>query len=97
MGVFSMEQLAHILSLTHKFNLEGSDRTVVDNTGLSGEYIVDLAWTGPSDSRPAELSANTEVYGSVNSALDQAGLRLVSKIIDTDSVVVDHANMASLD
>ena len=97
MGVFSMERLAHVLSLMHKLNSDGSDRTVVDDTGLGGKYIVDLAWTGPSVSRPPMVSATTEVYGSVNSALEQAGLRLVAKTIDTDSVVVDNANVASLD
>jgi uncharacterized protein (TIGR03435 family) len=97
MGVFSMERLAHNLSLMHKLNWGGSDRTVVDDTGLSGNYIVDLAWTGPSVSRPPMVSATTEVYGSVNSALAQVGLRLAAKTVDADSVVVDHANVASLD
>jgi uncharacterized protein (TIGR03435 family) len=97
MGVFSMERLAHDLSLMHKLNSDGSDRTVVDDTGLSGRYIIDLAWTGPSVSRPPELSTTTEVYGSVNSALEQVGLRLVAKTVDADSVVVDHASEASLD
>lgn len=97
MGVFSMERLAHILSLLHKLNSDGSDRVVVDETGLSGRYVVDLAWTGPTVSRPPMVSETTEVYGSVNSALEAVGLRLVAKTIDADSVVVDHAGEASLD
>jgi len=97
MGVFSMEQLAHNLTLMHRLNLDGGSRTVVDDTGLSGKYIVDLAWTGPSDSRPPMLSSSTEVYGSVTSALEQAGLRLVPKTIEADSIVIDHANAPTLD
>lgn len=96
-GVYSMERLAHILSLMRKLDEDAGDRTVVDTTGLSGKYIVDLAWTGPSVQSPPMVSQNTEVYGSVISALDQAGLRLVPKTIDMDSVVVDHATMASTD
>jgi hypothetical protein len=34
---------------------------------------------------------------TLNSALEQAGLWLVAKTVDADSVVVDHANVASLD
>lgn len=96
-GVFSMGRLAHILSLMRDLSSDGVDRMVVDDTGLSGQYRIDLAWTGPSVTRPTMVSQTTEVYGSVSSALDQAGLRLVSKTIDADSIVVDHASPASPD
>ncbi len=96
-GIFSMGQLVHILSLSRKVDSDASDRTVIDNTGLKGRYIVDLAWTGPSNQPPPMVSSETEIYGSADSALDQAGLRLVPKSIDADSVVVDHANTPNLD
>lgn len=96
-GVLSMEQLAHIFSLSRRVDSDASDRTVVDGTGLRGQYPIDLAWTGVDGRQPPMVSADTEVYGSATAALEQVGLRLVPKTIDVDSIVVDHAVAPDLD
>jgi uncharacterized protein (TIGR03435 family) len=95
-GVFSMEQLARILSFSAKVGSDASDRRVFNNTGLKGLYMFDLAWTDASGQPPPD-SKDVEIYSSASSALEQAGLRLVPKTIDADSVVVDHAATPSLD
>lgn len=96
-GAFSMEQLARILTLSRKVASDASDRKVVDNTGLKGRYLFDLAWTSASGDQPRGISAGTEIYNSASSALEQVGLRLVPKTIDADAVVVDHATAPNLD
>jgi uncharacterized protein (TIGR03435 family) len=95
-GVFSMEQFARILSLSRKVDSNASGRRVFDNTGLKGLYIFDLAWTDTSGQPPPD-SRDTEIYGSASSALEQAGLHLVPKTIDADSIVVDHATPPTLE
>lgn len=95
-GVFSMEQLAHILSLSSKVNSDASDRRVFDNTGLKNRYVFDLAWTDTSG-QPPPVSKDVEIYSSASSALEQAGLHLVPRTIHADTIVIDHAAAPTLD
>lgn len=95
-GVFSMEQLARILSLSRKVGSDASERRVFDNTGLRGRYVFDLAWADTSGQPPPD-SKGIEVYGSAISALEQVGLQLVPKTIAADSIVIDRAAAPTLD
>lgn len=96
-GIFSMAQLAHILSASAKVGSDASDRSVVDDTGLKGRYIFDLAWTSASGHPPPSVTSDTEVYGSAPSALDAMGLRLVPREVDADGIVIDRATMPDIE
>jgi len=97
-GVYSMSQLVHVLSIAHLIHIDGSDRPVMDDTGLSGNYRIDLAWTPLAGSQPEELSRDTEVYSSLESALKGSlGLKLAPRKIDAESIVVDRAERPVLD
>ena len=77
------------------------DRLVVDQTGLTGVYDIDLEWVPPAGlpdgrdnpgagdfpRRAAATKANS-IFG----ALEAAGLRLQSAKQDFDYLVVDHVD-----
>lgn len=85
----TMTQLAYKLS-----RLLG--RTVVNNTGLEGNYDFKLEWTpdtGPPapDGRPVEASTGPSLF----SALQQLGLRLEATKGPVDILVIDHVDKPS--
>ncbi|MGB0083700.1 MAG: TIGR03435 family protein [Terracidiphilus sp.] len=76
---------AHFLSQT---NLAG--RIVIDKTGLTGNYEIDLKWTpddqqGTPDAGPTFFTALEE----------QLGLKLVPAKVPVDVLVIDHAERPS--
>ena len=96
-GVFTMTQLAQILTLSKKVGSDASDRSVVNNTGLTGRYVIDLTWTATSAAVQSPAPLDTEVYSSAESALDHAGLKLIPKLVVADAITVDSATPAVLD
>jgi uncharacterized protein (TIGR03435 family) len=66
------------------------DRTVVDRTGLAGDYDVDLKWT-PEDEQ-AQPDAPPTVFTAIE---EQLGLKLVPSKGPVDVILVDHVERPS--
>jgi uncharacterized protein (TIGR03435 family) len=64
------------------------DRPVVDQTGLTGSYDISLPLTKATGANPFANVGDEE--GSVESGLEQLGLKLVPAKIEADGLVVDH-------
>lgn len=96
----NMQVLAQILS--HQLG-----RTVVDKTGLSGNYDYTLNWTpdneppqmpggGPEGGPPRNDGGNNEAGPSLLTALqEQLGLKLQSEKGEVDVIVIDHIDLPS--
>jgi uncharacterized protein (TIGR03435 family) len=84
----SMTSIANQLS----YALEA---TVVDKTGLTGDFDFDLKWT-PDDAGPAKGDASTEPNVSIYTAVqEQLGLKLQPTKGPVDTLVIDHAEQPS--
>ena len=69
---------------------DATGRIVIDKTGLTGYYDIDLKWT------PEEDQANGESGPSLFTAIEeQLGLKLVPSKAPVDVVVVDHIERPS--
>ena len=91
-GNIPMRQLAESLS-------RQLDRIVVDETGLPGKYDMTLNWT-PEPPEPGARPRDASSAPSVDllTALEtQLGLKLVSKKVDRDTLVVDRAEKVPVD
>jgi len=66
-------------------------RTVVDKTGLTGKYDLNLEWTKDSDDPSAEATGPT-IFTAVQ---QQLGLKLVSTKGPVDIIVIDHVERPS--
>jgi uncharacterized protein (TIGR03435 family) len=76
----SAAELAHFLS---QVNLAG--RSVVDKTGLTGNYDIDLKWT------PDDQQGTPDAGPTLFTALEeQLGLKLVPSKGPVDTIIVDH-------
>ena len=62
-----------------------TDRIVIDDTGLTGYYDIDLKWT-PDD----DLAAGASGPSLFTALEEQLGLKLVAKKAPVDVIVVDH-------
>jgi uncharacterized protein (TIGR03435 family) len=91
-----MEQIAHLLT-------QQIGRTVVDNTGLKGNYDFTLHWT-PDQSAPAlngpggppESTTSSESEPSIFTAIqEQLGLKLESQKGPVEILVIDHVEKPS--
>jgi len=81
----SFEAFAHFMSLS---NLAG--RTVVDKTGLTGNYDIDLKWT------PDDQQGTPDAGPTLFTALEeQLGLKLVPAEGTVETLVVDHVERPS--
>jgi uncharacterized protein (TIGR03435 family) len=74
-----------------------SGRTVVDKTGLSGRYDVDLRWTpedaaGPSQNSGTSLDSGPSIFTAVQ---EQLGLKLEPAREPMDTIVIDHVEAPS--
>ena len=81
----SMTRLANILA----FDLK---RPVRDETALQGEFAFTLEWTpglGESDAGPSSLPS---LFTAVQ---EQLGLKLESRKVPTEVIVIDRADKAS--
>lgn len=69
-------------------------RPVIDRTGLTGRYDVELKWT-PSELEGArDATADSQPGPSLFTALqEQLGLRLESSKVPSEYLIVDHADM----
>lgn len=67
-----------------------ADRTVVDKTGLAGDYNFDLKWT-PDDQQGAPDAGPT----FFTALQEQLGLKLVSAKGLVDALVIDHVERPS--
>jgi bla regulator protein blaR1 len=96
----TMDNLAHVLSPT-------VGRTIVDKTGLTGNYDYTLHWTpddapppmagGPDGARPPGENAPADTSGpSLLTAIqEQLGLKLESEKGPVDVIVIDHIDKPS--
>ena len=92
-----MEQVAHLLT-------QQTGRTVVDNTGLKGNYDFTLHWTpdqstptlnGPSGGGP-DGTTSSESGPSIFTAIqEQLGLKLESQKGPVEILVIDHVERPS--
>ena len=81
----SFEAFAHFMSLS---NLAG--RTVVDKTGLTGNYDIDLKWT------PDDQQGTPDAGPTLFTALEeQLGLKLVPAKGPVETLVIDHVERPS--
>jgi len=90
---------AHDLSMTTVASVltDLVHRTVIDKTGLTGNYSFDLKWT-PDDAPAPSASANpsTDSGPSIFTALqEQLGLKLKPAKGPVETLVVDHVAMPS--
>ncbi len=66
-----------------------SDRTIVDQTGLSGEYDITLKWSpDPADPDPAAVPLFTAIQ-------EQLGLRLEATKAPVEVLVIDAVQKAT--
>ncbi len=73
-------------------------RQVIDKTGLSGNYDVDLKWTPDNIARSSEGSADAPVDAGPNiftAVEEQLGLKLEPSKGPVETLIVDHADMPS--
>lgn len=71
-------------------------RTVVNKTGLTGKYDMDLKWTPDDEQQSGQQSA--DAGPSIFTALEeQLGLKLVSAKGPVDTIVIDHIEKPSED
>jgi len=81
----SIAEFAHFLSVS-----QSTGRTVVDKTGLTGNYDIDLKWT------PDDQQGTPDAGPSLFTALEeQLGLKLVPAKGPVDKLVVDHVEKPS--
>jgi uncharacterized protein (TIGR03435 family) len=91
----TMVDLANSLTRTPSTEL---GRVVIDKTGLTGRFDLTLRWT-PDTSRPPMLNGEPDTSApSIFTAIqEQLGLRLESTKAPVSVLVVDHAELPSLD
>jgi uncharacterized protein (TIGR03435 family) len=73
-------------------------RQVIDKTGLSGNYDVDLKWTPDNVGRSPQSSTDALVDGAPNiftAVEEQLGLKLESSKGPVETLVIDHVEMPS--
>jgi uncharacterized protein (TIGR03435 family) len=83
-GGASLAQLANVLSGL-------MDRSVIDKTGLSGNYDLKLEWT-PDDTLPAPDATGPSIFTALQ---EELGLRLESQRGSVEVLVVDSAEKPS--
>ncbi len=79
------------------FSLTGAvGRTVIDKTGLAGNYDFELKWTPEHGDQPSADSGQTDAQSgpSIFTALEeQLGLKLQPSKGPVQTLVVDHVEM----
>jgi uncharacterized protein (TIGR03435 family) len=79
------------------FSLTGAvGRTVIDKTGLTGNYDIELKWTPENGGQPSADNGQTDAQSgpSIFTALEeQLGLKLESAKGPVQTLVVDHVEM----
>jgi uncharacterized protein (TIGR03435 family) len=83
----SMPMLAEALTIV-------LDRPVIDGTGLRGKYDFDLAWMPEADQfdgRGSAVPSDANAPDIFTAIQEQLGLRLDSRKVPVQSLIVDHA------
>jgi uncharacterized protein (TIGR03435 family) len=86
-----VDALQGILPLTDP---EHDDRSIVDQTGLTGAFDLDLQWSGDTkfSGGRGRMSTETARAPELFTAIqEQLGLRLEPKKVPTEIIVIDHA------
>ncbi len=92
-GMFKGENLS-IAAIANQFSYI-VHYTVVDKTGLTGTYDVDLKWT-PDDAVTPNGNAAAESSPSIFTAVqEQLGLKLTSTKGPVETLIIDYAEMPS--
>jgi uncharacterized protein (TIGR03435 family) len=94
---WTMGQIAGALSTTAA-RMGGLDLLpVLDETGLSGRFDIDVAFVRPPRDRPSGTDTEPEVPGTsfIEALKSQAGLKLVKKMGPVDVLVIDHMERPS--
>jgi uncharacterized protein (TIGR03435 family) len=91
------EPIARLAALLSNNALAGVDRTVIDQTGLTGEFDFTMEWAIPLPS--VESQPTTDGTGpSLGTALrEQLGLKLESTKGPVDVLVIDHVEKPTSD
>jgi bla regulator protein BlaR1 len=87
-SVLTMPTLAHLLS---RFDTE---RPVIDETGLTGMYKVNLLWTPPGRNQGGDNGAEPPLFTAIE---DQLGLKLEAKKGPLETLVVDSVDKVPTD
>jgi uncharacterized protein (TIGR03435 family) len=69
------------------------DRSIVDRTGLTGNYDIDISWG--EENRPGNGPPQLDVSAMITAFQEQAGLKLEATRGPVSFLVVDHAEKAS--
>lgn len=72
----------------------GLDRPVVNQTGLTGTYVIELTYT-PEYRMPGASAADVDAISIFQAVQDQLGLRLERRNAPCEMVVVDHVEKPS--
>ena len=70
------------------------NRTVIDKTGLTGKFDIDLKWA-PDNQPPSDKSSDDQAPGLFTAVQEQLGLKLESAKGPVETLVVDHVEMPS--
>lgn len=68
------------------------DHPVIDKTGLTGKYDLDLKWR-PDNRPPSDNSAGDDLPSLFTAVQEQLGLKLESSKGPVDTLVIDHIEM----
>ena len=76
--------------------ISGTDRLVVDRTGLTGNFDVDLHWKADLSSA-ADASAASASVDLSTAVQEQLGLKLEPRVESTDVIVIDRIELPAED
>jgi uncharacterized protein (TIGR03435 family) len=68
------------------------NRTVINKTGLTGKYDLNLKWT-PDDQEPTDSSSDNQAPHLFTAIQEQLGLKLEPSKGPVDTLVIDHVEM----
>jgi uncharacterized protein (TIGR03435 family) len=94
MMVQNTELTGHAIALTSLADVLANQlhRTVIDKTGLTGQYDLLLKWTADDGTDASPDSSTPSIFTALQ---EQLGLRLQSSRGPVDTLVVDHVEMPS--
>jgi len=107
MSVRNTELTAHAVALASLTDVLSQQlhRTVLDKTGLTGKYDLNLKWApddhsspmfkGPEDSQRADTAADSSGPSIFTALQEQLGLKLQSTKGPVETLVIDHVEMPS--
>jgi uncharacterized protein (TIGR03435 family) len=82
--------MARLASLLSNNTYAGVDRTVIDRTGLVGDFDFTIEWTVPLASVDSQPAADATGPSLGTALREQLGLKLESRKDSVDVLVIDH-------